>query len=93
VAALAIHPAGEMLYSSHGNGLQEWKILTDGSLEPSRAVDAVHVHKLHVTKDGDSLLALNDDAVIRMKIDPATRMLASPVKVASLSNPISIATA
>jgi 6-phosphogluconolactonase len=93
VAALAIHPAGKMLYSSHANGLQVWKILTDGSLELSRGLDGVHARKLHVTEDGNSLVALSDDALIRMKIDPATRMLASPVKVASLSNPISIATA
>ena len=92
VAALAIRPRGEMLYSSHGNGLQVWKILTDGSLERSQGVDAVSARKLHVTEDGNSLLALSDDGVIRMAINPATRGLASPVKVASLSRPISIAT-
>jgi 6-phosphogluconolactonase len=91
VAALAIHPAGETLYSSHGNGAQVWRILANGSLEPWLRVDTVHARKLHVTEDGNGLLALCNDAVIRMEIDPATRSLATPVKVAPLSNPISIA--
>jgi 6-phosphogluconolactonase len=90
VAALAIHPAGEMLFSSHGDALLEWKIQANG-LEPLPALEGVHATRLHVTADGGTLLALSSDAVLSMKIGAATRLLATPVKVASLSGPISIA--
>jgi 6-phosphogluconolactonase len=93
VAALAVHPSGEMLYTSHGDAVQAWKIVANGSLEPLPRVEELHAGKLAVTADGESLLALGSDAVFRMKINPATRMLAAPVKVASLSTPISIAIA
>ena len=46
---------------------------------------------VHVTADGRTLLALSSDAVLSLKIGAATRLLATPVKVASLSGPISIA--
>jgi 6-phosphogluconolactonase (cycloisomerase 2 family) len=91
LAALAIHPSGEMLYSSHGDAVQAWKIVANGSVEPFSGVEAVRASKLHVTADGKSLLALSSDAVFSMEIDPATCMLTTPVKVASLSRPISIA--
>ena len=41
--------------------------------------------------DGRSLLALSHDAVLGMKIDEAGRVLAGPVKLASVPKPISIA--
>jgi 6-phosphogluconolactonase (cycloisomerase 2 family) len=91
MAALAMHPSGEMLYSSHGDGMQAWKIAANGSLEALPGVEGVQVNVLHVTTDGKSLLALSSDAVLRMKIDAATHVLAAPVKVASLSKPASIA--
>jgi 6-phosphogluconolactonase len=91
MAALAMHPSGEMLYSSHGDGLQAWKIAANGSLEALPGVEGVRVNTLHVTADGKSLLALSSDAVLRMKIDAATRVLAAPVQVAALSRPVSIA--
>ena len=90
VAALAIHPAGEMLFSSHGDALLAWKIQANG-LEPLPALERVHATKLHVTADGGTLLALSSDAVLSLKIGAATGLLATPVKVASLSGPISIA--
>lgn len=91
VAALAMHPSGEMLYSSHGDGLRMWKIAADGGLEPLPGIEGVRVNKLHVTSDGMSLLALSSGAVLRMKIDAAARLLATPVELASLSRPVSIA--
>jgi 6-phosphogluconolactonase len=90
VSALAIHPDGEMLFSSHGDALLAWKIQADG-LEPLPALEGVHATRLHVTADGGTLLALSSDAVLSLKIRAATRLLATPVKVASLSRPISIA--
>jgi 6-phosphogluconolactonase len=89
-AALAMHPSGEMIYSSHGDGLQTWKIAADGALESLPGVEGVRVKKLHMTSDGMGLLASSADAVLAMKIDPHTRLLATPVKVASLSHPLSI---
>jgi hypothetical protein len=53
--------------------------------------DAVQANKLMVTPDGGSLLALNGDGVLRMKIDKVTRMLVDPVRVASLAKPLSVA--
>jgi 6-phosphogluconolactonase len=91
MAALAMHPSGETLYSSHGNGIQAWKIVANGSLEALPGVDGVQANRLHVTVDGKSLLALTGVAVLRMNIDAATRVLAAPVTVASLSKPVSIA--
>jgi 6-phosphogluconolactonase len=91
VAALAIHPSGEVLYSSHGRELQTWRIADNGGLEPLPGVEGVRASRLYLTGDGESLLALSSDAVLRMKIDAATRIPAAPVKAASLSNPLSIA--
>jgi 6-phosphogluconolactonase len=91
MATLAMHPSGEMLYSSHGDGIQAWRIAAKGSLEPLPGVESVRAKRLHVTADGKSLLALTGVAVLRMKIDAATRGLAAPVTVASLSKPVSIA--
>ena len=90
VAALAIHPGGEMLFSSHGDTLLAWKIQPNG-LEPLPALEGIHATRLHVTADGGTLMALSSDAVLSLKIGAATRLLATPVKVASLSGPISIA--
>ncbi len=91
VAALAIHPGGETLFSSHGDALLAWKIQANGGLEPLAAQEGVHATRLHVTADGGTLLALSSDAVLSLKIGAATPLLATPVKVASLSRPISIA--
>jgi hypothetical protein len=41
--------------------------------------------------DGRSLLALSRDAVLGMKLDESGRVLAGPVKRASVSGPVSIA--
>jgi 6-phosphogluconolactonase len=91
LAALAMHPSGEMLYSSHGDGVQVWKIPANGALEGVPGVEVIQAVRLHVMADGESLLALSSDAVLSMKIDGATRVLAAPVLVASLSRPVSIA--
>jgi 6-phosphogluconolactonase (cycloisomerase 2 family) len=91
-AALAMHPSGETLYSSHGDGgVQAWKIAANGSLATLPGVEGVQANTLHVMADGKSLLALGSDAVLRMKIDSAARVLAAPVQVAALSKPVSIA--
>ncbi len=91
MAALAMHPSGGMLFSSHGDGIEAWKIAANGSLEALPGVGGVQANTLRVTADGKGLLALSGEAVLRMKIDAATRRIAAPVKVASLSKPVSIA--
>jgi 6-phosphogluconolactonase (cycloisomerase 2 family) len=91
VAALAIHPAGEMLFSSHGDDLLAWKIQANGGLAPLPGPEEVHATKLHVTADGGTLLALSSDAVWSLKINARAGLLATPVKVASLSKPLSLA--
>jgi 6-phosphogluconolactonase len=90
VAALAMHPSGEVLYSSHGDAVQSWKIDGDGGLEALGGV-GVRANKLKVMPDGGSLLALSSDGVLRMKIDRVTRVLGDPVRVAPLANPLSVA--
>jgi 6-phosphogluconolactonase len=91
VAALAMHPSGEVLYSSHGDAVQTWKIDADGGLKVLGGAEGVQAHKLHVMPDGMSLLALNGDGVLRMKIDRVTRVLGDPVRVAPLAKPLSVA--
>jgi 6-phosphogluconolactonase len=91
LAALAMHPSGERLYSSHGDGVQVWKIAANGALEGMPSVEGIQVVRLHAMADGNSLLALSSDAVVSMKIDAVTHVLAAPVNVASLSKPVSIA--
>jgi hypothetical protein len=86
-----MHPSGKMLYSSHGDGIQVWKIAANGSLNALPGVEGVYPNVLRVTADGKSLWALSSDSVLRMKINPATRTLATPVKIASLCKPVSIA--
>ena len=90
-AALAMHPSGETLYSSHGDGVQAWKIAANGSLATLLGVEGVQANTLHAMADGRSLLVLGSDAVLRMKLDSAGRVPAAPVQVAALSKPVSIA--
>jgi 6-phosphogluconolactonase len=91
-AALAMHPSGQMLFCSHSENIQAWKIANDGSLDTLPGIADVHANRLHVSADGENLLALTDDAVLRIKINPATRAFARPVTVAALNKPMSIAT-
>lgn len=90
-AALAIHPSGEALYSSHGRELQTWKITANGDLQALHATEGLQANTLQVTADGEMLWVLSNDAVLRMKVDAATRIPAAPVRVAALFNPISLA--
>jgi 6-phosphogluconolactonase len=92
LAALAMHPSGEMLYSSLGDGVEVWKIAAGGGLEAMPGVAGIQVVRLHVMADGKSLLALSSNAVLSLKFDAATLGLAAPVLVASLSRPVSVAT-
>jgi len=90
-AVMAIHPSGETLYSSHGDGIRVWRIPANGSLNALPGVDGVRPNTLQVTSEGKCLLALCSDALLRMKINAGSQLLAAPVKVASLSKPMSIA--
>lgn len=90
-ATLAMHPSGEVLYSSHGRELQTWRISANGGLQPLHTMEGLQAHTLRVTADGGSLFALTSDAVIGMKVDAATRTPGGPVRIASISHPLSIA--
>ena len=92
MAVLAMHPSGKTLYSSHGKGIQAWKIAASGSLEAPGEVTEVPAIKLHATPDGRNLLALTGDAVLTIKINSGTHALATPVTAALVSRPLSIAT-
>jgi 6-phosphogluconolactonase len=92
-AALAIHPSGEVLYSTHGDDVQAWKIALNGDLEPLTGVRDIKAKKLSAMVDGKSLLALTNEGVVSMKIEAATGMVADPVKLAALSATVSIAIA
>jgi YVTN family beta-propeller protein len=91
VRALAMHPSGEMLYTAHADGVRVWKIAADGGIEALPGVEGIQASRLHVMPDGRSLLALSRDAVLGMKLDESGRVLAGPVKRASVSGPVSIA--
>jgi 6-phosphogluconolactonase len=84
-ATLAIHPTGEVLYSSHGRDLQTWKLRRDGGLEPLHSIFGLQAHTLQVTAGGESLFALSSDGVLTMSIDAATFLPGKPVLVAPLS--------
>jgi 6-phosphogluconolactonase len=90
VAALAMHPSGEALYSSHGRELRTWRVAANGGLQALHGIQGVKASKLHIAAGGENLWALNSDALLRMKIDAATRIPSAPVTVASLSNALSI---
>jgi 6-phosphogluconolactonase len=90
-ATLAMHPSGEVLYSSHGRELQAWRISHDGRLQPLHRTDQLRASKLQFTPDGGCLFALSGDAVVTMKIDAGTRAPLAPAKVVSLGQPLSIA--
>ncbi|MGC2402320.1 MAG: beta-propeller fold lactonase family protein, partial [Acidobacteriaceae bacterium] len=84
-AALAMHPSGEVLYSSHGRALQTWKIDAAGDLEALHRIDSLPSHALRIAADGRSLFALSAGAVLKMKLDEATRAPFAPMQVASLA--------
>jgi 6-phosphogluconolactonase len=90
-AVLAMHPSGEVLYSSHGHELETWGIGADGDLRSLHRIDQLHATKLQMTPDGTRLFALSTGAMVAMKIDARTCLPLTPVKVASLSHPVSIA--
>ncbi len=91
-AAMAMHPAGSSLYTSHGAEIAAWKIdRTTGALRSMPAAEVSGVHTLSVSGDGKSLLALTKDAVLRMNIDAVTGELCKAVKVASVAGAASIA--
>lgn len=91
IATLAIHPSGEVLYSSHGESTKVWKVKANGVMEALARLEGVQANRLHVAADGRKLLALSSDAVLRMEIDGTSRLLASPALAASGFRPTSIA--
>jgi 6-phosphogluconolactonase len=93
VAALAMHPSGEALYSSHGRELRTWKVAANGDLQALHVTEGLRANTLHITADGENLWALSSDAVLRMKVDGATRIPSAADKLVSLSHPLSIAIA
>jgi 6-phosphogluconolactonase (cycloisomerase 2 family) len=88
--SLAMHPSGEALYSSHGRGIQGWKIAGNVLMRSPSEIQDVKSSALYVTKDGKNLFALTSDAVLRMRIDACTQMPEATAEVASLRKPLSI---
>jgi 6-phosphogluconolactonase len=93
VAALAMHPSGEALYSSHGRELRTWKVAANGDLQALHVTEGLRANTLHITADGENLWALSSDAVLRMKIGGANCIPSAADKLASLSHLLSIAIA
>lgn len=91
LALLAIHPSGEALYSSHGRGIQGWKIAGKALMRSSSEIEDLRPTGLYVTQDGKNLFALTSDAVLRSTIDTSTKMFTAMSKVASIGGPLSIA--
>jgi 6-phosphogluconolactonase len=88
---LAMHPSGETMYSSHGHSIQLWKIAGAETIHCLQRIENVQCTALHVTENGESLFALTDDGLLRIKIDAAGGMLPAPTQVASQRKPTSIA--
>jgi 6-phosphogluconolactonase len=87
-AALAIHPSGNALYSSHGRGLQAWNV-GSGGLQPLQMLRGIHAHAIEATADGGTLFAATKDAVLSMDIE--NLILSAPVQTVSVSRPLSLA--
>jgi 6-phosphogluconolactonase len=92
MATLVMHPSGTMLFSSHGTGIQCWKISRSRSLQSAPGIEGMRVKVLHLTPDGEILLALSSDGVMGMKIDAASCTLNAPVELVSLAAPACVAT-
>ena len=88
--ALAMHPSGKALYSSHGSGVQTWKADGEG-LRALHQIGGVRARSLQVTADGAGLFALSRNSVVMMSIDAAQHTPCQPLEVATLLRPLSMA--
>ena len=91
-ALLAMHPSGEALYSSHGRGIQGWKIAGKSLMRSSSGIEEIKPTALCVTNDGKDLFAVTSEAVLRIRIDASTKMPATTAKATSVVGALSIAT-
>ena len=91
-ALLAIHPSGEALYSSHGRGIQGWKIAEKLLTPFSSGIEEIKPTAMCVTNDGKDLFAVMSDAVLRIRIDASTKMPIATAKATSVVGALSIAT-
>jgi 6-phosphogluconolactonase (cycloisomerase 2 family) len=92
-AALALHPAGTTLYSSHGGEIAAWNVnRATGAMNALPAANVKGVHTLSVAADGKSLLALTESAVVQLRIS-ADGTLGAAKTLARVNNPLSLAIA
>lgn len=100
IAAMAMHPSGELLYTSFGggaaSGLSVWRIdPVSGALKPiQRSVEQMSSVRVAAMVSGhDSLLVLSHQAqgVLRLPVDATSGRLSRPVQVARVKTPISLA--
>lgn len=91
-ALLAMHPSGEALYSSHGRGIQGWKIAGKSFMRSSSGIEEIKPTALHVSNDGKHLFVLTSEAVLRIRIDASTKMPVATAEATSALGALSIAT-
>jgi|SRR5579862_5982020 len=91
-ALLAIHPSGEALYSSHGRGIQGWKVAGKSLMRSSSGIEEIKPTALCVTNDGKDLFAVTSEAVLRIRIDASTKMPVATAEATSVVGALSIAT-
>lgn len=90
-AALSLHPSGNLLFSTHGQGIHTWNTAADAGLACLSEVRGLKVSRLHAMPDGRRLVALASDAVLSFSIDAKNGELSDPIQIAAVSLPLSLA--
>jgi len=89
VSALALHPAGTAVYSSHGGNVAAWSVDATGTMRALASAGVKGVHTLSMAADGKSLVALTERAVVRMSV-AADGSLGAPALLAKVANAMSV---
>ena len=97
--ALAMHPAGDFLYTADNGKVSVWRIETGtGALDllHTTVVDADQeiddTREMVLQADGSGIVALTSREILRMEVDPRNGRLSGPEVVASLPGARCIAT-
>lgn len=94
--AMAMHPSGRFLYTSHSEGVAAWRInASTGDLTPIHTMreSLRGVHAMMASPEGSSLIltAREQNSILRLELDPVDGRIRSAASVAKLPAPASVA--
>jgi 6-phosphogluconolactonase len=91
--ALAMHPAGDFLYTAGGGVLTAWRIEpATGTLRSVQSHEiSGNIHGMTVRSDGRQLLALTSKGILEIGVDTGSGRLAKPALAVPVSGARSIA--